>query len=99
MSNNQYTIDEGIAWPLTATNLQRALEQRHKRAGDLKPNQHVFTVDDLAIVAKAYARHASLEIRKSPSKNPENQKRILKRLFDKLLHPAIVEYKKLNKTR
>lgn len=97
MGNNQYTRGEP-GWPLTAAKIQRAMEERHKLAGELSPKQHVFTADDLAFFAKIFARHVAHAIAHSSSNYPRRQRKIAQDNYEKLLEPAIAEYKKLNKT-
>lgn len=97
MGNNQYTRGEP-GWPLTISKFQRAMEEMHKVAGNLSPNQHVFTADDVRVLAKIFARHVAHAISQSSSNNARRKRRIAQDNYDKLLDPAVEEYKRLNKT-
>lgn len=81
----------------TVDRLMREYLNRHKKAGELPKNQHVFSIDDVQHFMHLYGLELGDRVIKS--KGQEKQKRnVMYECNTKLLKESVSEYKTRKKT-
>jgi hypothetical protein len=82
---------------LTKIKLERLLDKHHIEAGKLLPHQHVYTIEGVRALCKAYGIQVGKVALRTTGKPKWKRDKIYSVNSD-LLDPSIDNYKKLNKT-